>query len=61
MSHHAVILEKPSGSPTIDPVCGMTVDPAHAAADFTYEGVRYFFCAKSCSQFGSAARSNSSK
>ena len=50
MSQQAATLDMSSGSPTIDPVCGMTIDPAHAAADFTYEGVRYFFCAKSCQQ-----------
>ena len=29
---------------TTDPVCGMTVDPATAAAHFDYEGVTYYFC-----------------
>jgi P-type Cu+ transporter len=32
----------------IDPVCGMTVDPAHAAGRFDYKGTTYHFCAVSC-------------
>ncbi|HEX4347960.1 MAG TPA: heavy metal translocating P-type ATPase [Vicinamibacterales bacterium] len=32
----------------VDPVCGMTVDAAKAAASYDYKGVAYFFCAKSC-------------
>jgi Cu+-exporting ATPase len=32
----------------IDPVCGMTVDPATAAGSATYKGTTYYFCAKSC-------------
>jgi P-type Cu+ transporter len=32
----------------IDPVCGMTVDPATAAGSFEHEGTTYFFCSKSC-------------
>lgn len=35
-------------SPVVDPVCSMTVDPAHAAGSFTHEGKRYFFCSASC-------------
>lgn len=31
-----------------DPVCGMSVDPAHAAGSFAFEGVTYYFCAVSC-------------
>src|ERR1700737_4169017 len=33
---------------TIDPVCGMTVDPAHAAATSPYDGETIFFCRKGC-------------
>ncbi len=33
---------------TTDPVCGMTVDPATAAAHFDYEGVTYYFCSTHC-------------
>jgi Cu+-exporting ATPase len=32
----------------IDPVCGMTVDPAGAAATLTLDGTQYFFCSKGC-------------
>ena len=29
----------------VDPVCGMTVDPARAAGTSERGGVRYYFCA----------------
>jgi YHS domain-containing protein len=32
----------------IDPVCGMTVDPAMAAGRFHYEGETYYFCNPNC-------------
>ncbi len=32
----------------IDPVCGMTVDPEHAAGRFEYRGQPYFFCSTHC-------------
>ena len=32
----------------IDPVCGMKVDPAKAAATAEFEGKDYFFCGKGC-------------
>jgi len=32
----------------IDPVCGMTVDPADAAATAEHDGKTYYFCAASC-------------
>ena len=31
-----------------DPVCGMTVNPASAAAFFEHEGVKYYFCCDGC-------------
>src|SRR6266852_6315942 len=37
-----------------DPVCGMTVDPAKAAAHFEHRGETYFFCAKGYAQKFSA-------
>lgn len=40
------ILQKPAGA--IDPVCGMTVDPAQAAAAFDYQERTYYFCSKGC-------------
>src|SRR5262245_65020324 len=32
----------------IDPVCGMTVDPATAAGKFDYESETYYFCSPNC-------------
>ena len=32
----------------IDPVCGMTVDPARAAGVYQYKGTSYYFCNPSC-------------
>jgi len=29
----------------VDPVCKMTVEPAKAAAQSTYQGQTYYFCA----------------
>jgi Cu+-exporting ATPase len=37
-----------------DPVCGMTVRPAKAAAHFEHRGETYFFCALGCAQKFSA-------
>ncbi|WP_434063506.1 YHS domain-containing protein [Pengzhenrongella frigida] len=31
-----------------DPVCGMTVDPAKAAASIEHAGRTYYFCSKHC-------------
>ncbi|NNN16768.1 MAG: YHS domain-containing protein [Thermoplasmata archaeon] len=31
-----------------DPVCGMTVDPARAAAKGTYGGITIYFCSEGC-------------
>ncbi len=40
------IIQKPAG--TLDPVCGMTVDPEHAAGSSVYQGRTYHFCSKGC-------------
>lgn len=32
----------------IDPVCGMTVQPATAAGSYDYQGKKYYFCATRC-------------
>src|SRR5215467_11406462 len=32
----------------IDPVCGMSVDPEHAAGSFDYQGKTYYFCSTHC-------------
>src|SRR5690242_5659299 len=34
----------------IDPVCGMTVDPQHAAGHVEYKGETYYFCSTHCVQ-----------
>jgi Cu+-exporting ATPase len=34
----------------LDPVCGMTVDPEHAAAQADYHGQTYYFCNPGCAQ-----------
>jgi Cu+-exporting ATPase len=31
-----------------DPVCGMTVEPAKAAATSAYQGQTYYFCSAAC-------------
>jgi len=33
-----------------DPVCGMEIDPASAAATTEYEGTTYYFCAVACKE-----------
>lgn len=33
---------------TVDPVCGMQVEPATAAFTLEYEGTRYAFCCGCC-------------
>src|SRR5579871_2719362 len=38
-----------------DPVCGMTVDPAKAAATWEHASKTYYFCCKSCATKFSAA------
>ena len=37
-----------TGATAIDPVCGMTVQPATAAGSYEYQGKPYHFCATSC-------------
>jgi len=32
----------------IDPVCGMTVDPASAAGSHTHAGETFYFCSHHC-------------
>jgi YHS domain-containing protein/uncharacterized membrane protein YraQ (UPF0718 family) len=38
----------PGTSGTIDPVCGMTVEPAHAAATVEHGGTSVYFCSTGC-------------
>lgn len=39
---------KPAPMTSIDPVCGMNVDPEHAAGTASYEGKTYSFCSQGC-------------
>ena len=32
----------------VDPVCGMTVDPAKAKGSFVHDGTTYYFCSPGC-------------
>ena len=32
----------------LDPVCGMTVDPAKAKGSFVHDGTTYYFCSAGC-------------
>jgi len=32
----------------LDPVCGMTVDPAKAEGQYEHDGTTYYFCAPGC-------------
>jgi Cu+-exporting ATPase len=38
------------GPEVIDPVCGMTVDPARSAGSVEYRGTTYHFCSRHCVQ-----------
>ncbi len=40
---------------SVDPVCGMTVNPEKCAGSHTHEGQEYFFCSKGCLAKFSAA------
>ena len=35
-------------APAVDPVCGMTIDSAHAAGSSEYAGALYYFCSAGC-------------
>ena len=37
-----------ANEPAVDPVCGMTVDPASAAGSATHAGTAYHFCSRHC-------------
>jgi Cu+-exporting ATPase len=40
--------QQKSDDKAIDPVCGMTVSKAKAAATFDYKGTKYYFCSTGC-------------
>jgi Cu+-exporting ATPase len=37
-----------AGATAIDPICGMTIDPATAAGSSSYDGHTYHFCSRNC-------------
>ncbi|WP_153022946.1 YHS domain-containing protein, partial [Rhodanobacter thiooxydans] len=39
---------KPAAAAAIDPVCGMTVDPATAKHVSTHDGQTFYFCSADC-------------
>lgn len=48
-NHHEVqVSSHVHGKTEIDPICGMTVDPAGAAGSYDYKGTTYYFCGTSC-------------
>ena len=52
----------PAAGSVLDPVCGMTVDPATAAGSHDYKGTTYYFCNPKClARFDAATRSRSSQ
>jgi Cu+-exporting ATPase len=44
-----ILASEPTGS-AVDPVCGMTVDPATTRASCVHDGRTYYFCCPSCLQ-----------
>src|SRR5262245_35278765 len=44
------ILSPAQSATAVDPVCGMTVDPANAPATAVHDGRTYYFCCPSCRQ-----------
>jgi Cu+-exporting ATPase len=44
-----------------DVVCGMQVDPAHAAGTSTYNGKTFYFCSNKCKSKFDAAPSQYAK
>ncbi|MBA4190940.1 MAG: copper-translocating P-type ATPase [Planctomycetaceae bacterium] len=46
-THGVTLIERPASS-VVDPVCGMTVDPATAAGSHTHAGKVYHFCSGHC-------------
>ena len=41
---------KPASGSVIDPVCGMSVDPAEAPAKWEHGGKKFFFCCNHCAE-----------
>lgn len=45
MQHHN---QQPATTDAVDPVCGMTISPATAAASREVGGTTYYFCSAQC-------------
>ncbi len=45
-----VVAQQKSDDKAIDPVCGMTVVKASAAATYEYKGTTYYFCSTGCKE-----------
>lgn len=43
-----VVAQQKTADTAVDPVCGMTVTKAKAAATFDYKGTTYYFCSTGC-------------
>ncbi len=43
-------IEAHSATIAIDPICGMSVDPDHAAGQETFDNVMYYFCSEGCAR-----------
>ena len=43
-------VHQPTSTPSevLDPVCGMTINPADSVGEVNYTGQKYFFCSQSC-------------
>ena len=46
--HAPATVEASPGAEAVDPVCGMTVDPAAATAHASHDGQEYYFCSPGC-------------
>jgi P-type Cu+ transporter len=46
--HKCCSHNQPPNAPAVDPVCGMTVDPATAKHETTHNGATYYFCCAGC-------------
>src|SRR5277367_234381 len=45
---HLPILQTPAAAGSLDPVCGMTVDPQKVAYFTEFGGKKYYFCSQGC-------------
>ena len=48
--HGGMAMHTGASATETDPICGMKVDPAHAAASRDYNGKTYYFCGPGCAK-----------